>query len=325
MNDPSAVGVGFGTAALGGGCYDVVTLALEAGFRKFDTAEADWWYDQKAVCRALQDYFSFEDTCTSEECANPCQELRISTKIPPWSLVSEGHIRSNAASSRQELLGFCTANDMVVEMDGSEVSAPFPLDVYYIHAPTCWTGWHPRCDNHPPLLDLRSSWRAMEAVVGLDHNAQRIGLSNIRPDELLEIIQFVREREQQPMPPGTAPPRKPDVVQAYADPIKPADQLRKICLENGIEFVSYSTLGTQHRGVSENPVLGSPVVQSIAQKHGRSTAEVVLSWALQRGMSVIPRSSNRRHIQELARLLEANSTFLDESDLGQIDSMKNTI
>lgn len=39
---PDAIGVGFGTAALGGACEDVVLMALKAGFRKFDTAEADW-------------------------------------------------------------------------------------------------------------------------------------------------------------------------------------------------------------------------------------------------------------------------------------------
>ena len=39
----TAIGVGFGTAALGSNTYSVVTMALAAGFRKFDTAEADWY------------------------------------------------------------------------------------------------------------------------------------------------------------------------------------------------------------------------------------------------------------------------------------------
>lgn len=364
----TASGVGFGTAALGAACYDVVTMALEAGFRKFDTAEADWWYDQKAVGNALQDFFVKETArsdshqeCSSSqsmECANAnnayacaCDNnLQISTKIPPWSLTSEEHIRTSAASSRQELLGFCddpsTSIMMMHDDDDDAAALLFPLDVYYIHAPTCWKGWHPRCDDHPPLLDLRSSWLAMEAVVGIDHSARRIGLSNIRPDELLDIIQFVQSRQQQQQqqqesPSSSslsssssssegvvAPPRKPDVVQAYADPIKPAEELRRICQEHGIEFVSYSTLGTQHRGVNGNPVLGSSIVMGIANKHARSTAEVVLSWALQHGMSVIPRSSKKHHIEELARLLpgnNSNATFLDADDLAQIDAMKYTL
>lgn len=163
----------------------------------------------------------------------------------------------------------------------------------------------------------------MEAIVGIDHTARRIGLSNVWPDELLDIIAFVREREEtgEKLP----PPRIPDVVQAFADPIRPADELRRVCAEHGIEFVSYSTLGTQHRTTSHNPILESPVVQQLATKHGRSTAEVVLSWALQKDMSVIPRSSKRNHIQELARLLDPNQArFLQSADLAAIDGLRNT-
>lgn len=254
-SNSTAIGVGFGTAALGGACFDVVGMALQAGFRKFDTAEADWWYDQKSVGNALLNYFLLpteeeeDELCDSSQvCGKSCQveNLRVSTKIPPWSLTSHEDIRAHAAASREELLGFC--DDLLIsEKDESgqiitQKSIPFPLDVYYIHAPTCWKGWHPRCDNHPPLLDLRSAWQAMEAVVGVDHSAQRIGLSNVRPDELLDIIHFVQARQQNGDDDAAAPPRKPDVVQAFADPIRPSDELRRICHEHDIEFVSYSTL-----------------------------------------------------------------------------------
>jgi diketogulonate reductase-like aldo/keto reductase len=335
--------VGFGTAALGPDGYDVVTMALEEGFRSFDTAEAEWWYDQKQVGRALADFFAGDpNDDNSQECidstddgAHVCgngsgggrrtcasQDLQISTKIPPWSLTDVDNIRSNAAHSRQELLGFCK-DEVIRREDGSVVGVrPFPLDIYYIHAPTCWKGWHPRCDNHPPLLDLRSSWMAMEAVVGLDYSARRIGLSNIHPNELLDIIDFVRARQEAGQ--ENPPPRLPDAVQAFADPIEPSEELRLICQEHGIEFVSYSTLGTQHRNTPQNPVLTSPIVKNLAVQHNRSIAEVVLSWALQKGMSVIPRSSKRHHIRELARLLQDDSLFLDNEGMAQIDSMKDT-
>jgi len=164
----------------------------------------------------------------------------------------------------------------------------------------------------------------MEYVVGVDHNAKRIGLSNIRPSELLDIIQYVDDRQKAGM--TTPPPRKPDVVQAYSDPIEPSEDLRLVCEQNGIEFVSYSTLGTQHRSNRGNPVLTSPIVRRLAEKHSRSTAEVVLSWALQKNMSVIPRSGQRKHIQELSRLLSGEDpTFLDTEDMEAIDSMKHSV
>jgi diketogulonate reductase-like aldo/keto reductase len=162
----------------------------------------------------------------------------------------------------------------------------------------------------------------MEAVVGLDYSARRIGLSNVYPDDLWDIIDFVRARQEAGQ--ENPPPRLPDAVQAFADPIEPSEELRLICQEHGIEFVSYSTLGTQHRNTPQNPVLTSPIVENLAVKHDRSIAEVVLSWAMQKGMSVIPRSSQRHHIRELARLLEDDPLFLDDQGIAQIDSMKGT-
>ena len=337
----SWIGVGFGTAGLHDS-YQVVSMALEEGFRRFDTAEADWWYKQGDVGRALKDYFKTrqgDDECVDNEhehgrvCNMTChsEDLRISTKIPPWSLTSQYDIRKHAAESRQELVGFCEHRIVNKEI------LPFPLDVYFIHAPKCWDGWHPRCDNPPDTLDLKSAWLAMEAVVGHDRTALRIGLSNIHPAELREIIRWVRERqslrqqqeqsEEKPIVP-LPPPRLPDAVQIFADPLQPAEEMRKICQENQIEFVSYSTLGTQHRSVQgKNPVLDSPTVTELALKYQRSTAEVVLQWARQHGMSVIPRSSQRKHIQQLARLLENEGTKafqLEAEDLRRIDSLKTS-
>jgi diketogulonate reductase-like aldo/keto reductase len=136
----------------------------------------------------------------------------------------------------------------------------------------------------------------------------------------LEIVEWVKQRieggETYPKP------RIPDVLQAYADPIHSAADLRRICEDHGIEFVSYSTLGTQHRNVQENPVLNALVVKQLAYKHQRSAAEVVLSWALQNNMSVIPRSNQKKHLEELARLL-SSPTFLDEEDLMVMDTLSS--
>mmetsp|Transcript_2804 Transcript_2804/g.6091 ORF Transcript_2804/g.6091 Transcript_2804/m.6091 type:complete len:332 (-) Transcript_2804:1278-2273(-) len=326
-------------------------MALDYGFRAFDTAEAEYWYDQKNVGRALRDYFTTrqeDDECLDEHgrvCGMTChsEDLRISTKIPPWSLTSHYDIRQHAASSRKELVGFCEHKVVETNQDDGEeeeeLILPFPLDVYYIHAPACWDGWHPRCNNPPRTLPLKDAWMAMEAVVGLDRTAQRIGLSNVHPQELRQLIAWIQQRQDaynkiqssnpssSTMDDGTvAPPRMPDVLQDYADPLEPSNELRQICKEHGIEFVSYSTLGTQHAMRNgNNPVLGSQVVQTLAAKHQRSTAEVVLQWARQLGMSVIPRSSKRTHIQELARLLDSNPSpkfQLSDEDMKQIETLQ---
>jgi diketogulonate reductase-like aldo/keto reductase len=365
--------VGFGTAALGSQGFDAVVWAFQEGFRAFDTAEEDeHWYDSETVGHAASHYFQdlllsrqqernskdadatvgadCDDGTLHPNCPNAristmtdlcrAERLQMSTKIPPWSLTSHDDIRNHARHSRKQLVGFCDAPS---NHGDNNAKNAYSLDIYYIHAPSCWRGWHPRCDDPPPLLSLREAWLAMEAVAGEDGSALRIGLSNVRVDELLDVIEFVRERQQQlrtedggdsesNVISSRSPPRIPDAVQSYADPIEPADELRQVCAEHGIHFVSYSTLGTQHKyrrsrsgsGELENPVLTSPVVVRIANKHGRSVAEVVLSWAIQKNMSVIPRSTNRRHIQELARLFD-DPHFLDADDVRDIDAMKHSI
>jgi Aldo/keto reductase family len=232
----------------------------------------------------LESFFSTgveDDECLAEECSRTCfsEDLQISTKIPPWSLTSATDIRMHAKESHQELVGFCE-DVVLMDENGNIVTArPYPLDVYFIHAPRCWDGWHPRCKDSPPILSLREAWLAMEAIVGLDYSARRIGLSNVSPAELLDIISFVQERKESGEDNVQPPPRMPDAVQAFADPLEPATELRRVCKEYGIEFVSYSTLGTQHRNYPNNPVLESETVRSLAQTHGRSVAGVVLSWA----------------------------------------------
>lgn len=145
-------------------------------------------------------------------------------------------------------------------------------------------------------------------------------MSNVWPSQLLEIINFVEERQKNDGDQRSTP-RLPDVVQVYADPLRPAKELRRMCDEYGIEFVSYSTLGTQHAMKNGyNPVLNNKEITSIAKKHRRSAAEVVLSWALQSGMSVIPRSRQDHHILELSSML-TQDPFLDLDDLSTIDGL----
>jgi diketogulonate reductase-like aldo/keto reductase len=164
----------------------------------------------------------------------------------------------------------------------------------------------------------------MEAVVATDASARRIGLSNVSPEQLMDIISFVRERIESGIH-ISPPPRYPDALQSFADPIFPDHALRHICQEYGIEFVSYSTLGSQHQGRMirgmNNPVLEDRRIRRLAHKYQRSTAEVVLSWAVQRNMSVIPRSNTQLHIEQLARLL-TNATFVNEEDLELIDGLE---
>ena len=361
------IGIGFGTAGLGKGSstYFAITEAFHNGFRKFDTAEeSDYWYDPQTVGTTLESLIDLEwmnantdtntdtdtnkikkkdenndekDTCNQSNQNNPCwkERLQVSTKIPPWELTTAANIRSRAKASRDQLVGFCP--DL---HNGSGLSIPYPLDIYYIHAPSCWDNWHTRCHGigDDDTMSLKEVWRAMEEIVFVDKVALRIGLSNVNEYELLDLIHDVENRMRLYEKEHTSnirrhnahyytptPPRMPDVLQSYADPLHPATKLRAICKQYNIEFVAYSTLGTQHEMTytqSKNPVLSHPNVQLLANRYNRSTAEVVLSWAMSKGMSVIPRSGKKHHIQQLSKMLdEENRQFLNHNDLQLIDGM----
>merc|ERR1712037_1048039 len=233
--------------------------------------------------------------------------LRISSKIAPYDVTSSDNIRKHAEKTRKQLLGFCdmfSIRSAIAKGDGA-MPEPFPLDVYYLHAPECWQGWHPKCETGEEMtMSLREAWEAME-LVKKDKNAVKIGLSNVSEEELQDIIDFVKERWAKSKADG-----------------EPNIDMRLLCQENGIDFVSYSTLGTQQEfnEEGENPVLTDAVVKKMAEKYERSEAEVVLSWALQSGMSVIPRSQNEEHIKQLSNLI-TDPSFVSWEDLDEIDTI----
>lgn len=81
--------------------------------------------------------------------------------------------------------------------------------------------------------------------------------------------------------------------------------------QHGIRITSYMTLGY-------GQALAEPLIQSIAQAHGATPAQVALAWALARGFAVIPSSTQRAH---LASNLAARDLRLSNAELAQIDAM----
>ena len=89
------------------------------------------------------------------------------------------------------------------------------------------------------------------------------------------------------------------------DPFHQDRYVRELCADHGIHYTAYSTLGTQwqiRNRDNTNPVLESPLIMDLADHHKVSPALVTLSWALQEDVCVIPRSSNKEHIDEIAQL-----------------------
>ena len=104
-----------------------------------------------------------------------------------------------------------------------------------------------------------------------------IGLSDVSLNELLPIYEAARI--------------KPAVVQVEAHPYLPETELLEFCKERGIVFLAFAPLG---HGMKPG-LLEDPVIAAIAARVGKTAAQVLLAWAVQRGTALLttPKSAAR--------------------------------
>ncbi len=157
------------------------------------------------------------------------------------------------------------------------------LDLYLIHTPFAFQPGDeqdPRDQNGNVIYDrdvtLLDTWRAMEGLVDRGR-CRAIGLSDITLDGLLPIYEAARI--------------KPAVIQVEAHPHHPQTELLEFCKEKDIVFLAFAPLG---HGARPGP-LEDPVVLAIAARVGKTPAQVLLAWAVQRGTALLttPRSAER--------------------------------
>jgi aldehyde reductase len=157
------------------------------------------------------------------------------------------------------------------------------LDLYLIHTPFAFQPGDeqdPRDQNGNVLYDngvtLLDTWRAMESLV--DHGRCRaIGLSDIALNDVLPIYEAARI--------------KPAVVQVEAHPYLPETELLDFCKEKGVVLLAFAPLG---HGMKPG-LLEDPVISAVAVRIGKTPAQVLLAWAVQRGTAVLttPRTAAR--------------------------------
>jgi len=157
------------------------------------------------------------------------------------------------------------------------------LDLYLIHTPYAF---HPGDDQDPRdqngniLYDsgvtLLDTWRAMENLVDRG-KCRAIGLSDITLDRASSVYESSRI--------------KPAVIQVESHPYLPETELLEFCNKNDIAFLAFAPLG---HGMNPGP-LEDPVILAIAARVGKTPAQVLLAWAVQRGTALLttPRTAAR--------------------------------
>jgi aldehyde reductase len=149
------------------------------------------------------------------------------------------------------------------------------LDLYLIHTPFAFQpgdDQDPRDQNGNVIYDrgvtLLDTWRAMESLVDRGR-CRAIGLSDIGLHELLPIYESARI--------------KPAVVQVEAHPYLPETELLEFCKDKGVVFLAFAPLG---HGLRPG-LLEDPVISAIAARVGKTPAQVLLAWAVQRGTALL--------------------------------------
>lgn len=153
---------------------------------------------------------------------------------------------------------------------------------------------------HQPFGDAYGAWRALEEFYekGI---LKAIGISNFYADRMVEFASFNRI--------------KPMVNQVECHPLNQQIEAKKWNDKYGIQLEAWAPFGEGRGGLFENPVL-----KEIAAAHGKSTAQVMLRWHLQRGIVVIPKSTHKERMAENLNVFDFTLTAEEMAKITALDT-----
>lgn len=131
---------------------------------------------------------------------------------------------------------------------------------------------------HQPFGDVYGAWRAMEELYRAGR-IRAIGVSNFHPDRLMDLIVHNEV--------------VPAVNQIETHPFNQQVETQKFLQENGVQIESWGPFAEGRNNIFENALL-----RSIADKHHKTVAQIILRWLTQRGVVAIPKSVRKERIEE---------------------------
>jgi len=271
-------------------CADTIYNAIKAGYRLFDSA-ADYGNEVESgqgLKRAIDEGIVKRD------------EIFITSKV--WqNFHAKEHVHQLA---RKQLADW--------QLDYFDLFLiHFPISLEYIDPKKRYPpGWFGDDDEvHIGNVPIQETWQAMEELVdqGL---ARDIGLSNSPGAILLDVLRY----NQKPV----------SVLQIEHHPYLTQEALVALCKYSGIAITGYCSFGPQswvELNMAKDAVsllTNSETINSIAAATGKSTAQVLLRWATQRGIAVIPKSNNH---ERLIQNLKCTDFDLTEEQIKAISAL----
>lgn len=131
---------------------------------------------------------------------------------------------------------------------------------------------------HQPFGDYYGAYRALEELYD-EGKVRAIGVSNFYPDRLVDLASFARI--------------KPMVNQVETHPLNQQAEAKRWMERYGVQIEAWAPFGEGRGAMFTHPVLAR-----IAADHGRTVAQVILRWHIQRGVVVIPKSTHWERMKE---------------------------
>lgn len=275
-------------------CANTVYNAIKVGYRHLDSA-CDYGNEREVgqgIARAIE-----EGLCRRED-------LKITSKL--WNTFhKKEHVKPALEKTLQDL-GLDYLDSYLIHFPIAQPYVPF--DTRY---PPEWI-FDPEAQQPEMKLapvPLFETWQAMESLIE-DGLVKKIGICNYNSGLLNDLMSYAKI--------------KPAELQIESHPYLTQEKLIRLAKSYGIAVTSFSPLGALsyfelNMAEQIDSVLTQSVVTAAALRTGKTPAQVVLRWGIQRGCSIIPKSIKLVRLQENINIFDFALTDQEMLDISALN------